>query len=280
MLGTRTVALAALSLLLIAATPSPSNPTPKAREGAEPARDGEEREGDVAEKPPAPAVEAEPRSTSAERAEEKPEDGGGGHPDRENTDWCSPPVLVQFGLFVVGILYTGFACLQWKAIRDQARIATRALEVEYRPWIVPTEEGASDVSDANAVLLNEEVQVRIELMNTGKTPALNVLVKFEVNASEWTHPMPSDPEYRNVETYEIGALGPGIRHLHPGAVSGMGTEVMRRIRDGSGRFTISGFVEYAGHATRGTPPYTTKFCLLWHAGSNRFVISGPYNDCT
>src|SRR5215813_1793922 len=37
----------------------------------------------------------------------------------DNESWYSPSVLVQIGLLVVGVVYSIFACLQWKAIRRQ-----------------------------------------------------------------------------------------------------------------------------------------------------------------
>lgn len=41
--------------------------------------------------------------------------------------WYSPSVVVNIALVVVGLLYAGFACSQWIAIKRQAKFARRTL---------------------------------------------------------------------------------------------------------------------------------------------------------
>lgn len=78
------------------------------------------------------------------------------------------PDGVQKGLLVVGILYSGFAALQWLAIRRQANIAQRTLELVERPYLS---------CRINRVFWQEEgiehvrLRVNYSLVNSGRTPA-------------------------------------------------------------------------------------------------------------
>jgi hypothetical protein len=91
----------------------------------------------------------------------------------------------QLGLLVVGIFYTIFAALQWKAIRRQAESAERALHVD-RPILVPDNFAFSDqmlvrtfhvlrssepLHDEARLIHPFPVSVTFTLSNYGKRPA-------------------------------------------------------------------------------------------------------------
>ena len=51
-------------------------------------------------------------------------------------NWCSPSVIVQGVLAVIGFGYLGFMGLQWKAIKKQAKIASKTLLLQFRPHLI------------------------------------------------------------------------------------------------------------------------------------------------
>jgi hypothetical protein len=274
----RAIALALLSLLLLATTPSGTPPpvqlTVEAPHAEDSAAKHESEGGSVT--PPAQPFHAEPPSNTADQKTNNyycnAASGDGALPA-----WIQAASAFFIAIFTVALIWTSYR--QWKALRDAVVKSEEASRLDHRPWVVATGDARLGSEDAG---ISEDVQLPIQisimLKNTGETPALGVNVTIEWNLSGWGQEMPNAPKYEDAIKYMVGAIGPGVTHQHLGLFTGMGTMIRDGIRTGSSRFTICGFIEY--RSSLDSSVHTTKFCLLWHPISRKFTISGPYNDCT
>jgi hypothetical protein len=199
------------------------------------------------------------------------------------------PVKVQQGLLIVGALYTFFAGWQLLQIRRQANLAKQAaddareaLRLEQRPWLVPTGDAQLGMPSGE-IPEGDRIPMRFDLKNTGNTPALQVKISWAYEVKMWDDPMPEN-EVSSQHPLVLGAIGPGVPQRIPLDLRQFAEATRRQVLDGTYRLTVRGYVEYKDHAAL-AKPYTTKFSLTWFPGGGitaerRFVIFGPYNDCT
>jgi len=213
------------------------------------------------------------------------------HDRTDNESWPLlgrlTPFKVQQGLLFVGALYTFFAGWQLLQIRRQANLAKQAaddardaLRLEQRPWLVPTED--AQLGMPNGEIPNGPmIPMRFDLKNTGKTPALQVTIRWVYDIKEWFEPMLED-EISSTRTILLGAIGPGVARRIPLDL-GPFTPPTRDFLTGTFRLTVRGYIEYRDRSKMANP-YTTKFSLTWFplgiTAERHFVIFGPYNDCT
>lgn len=211
--------------------------------------------------------------------------------------WCSPSVIVEFLLFLVGCAYTYFAWRQWGAIRTQARIANDALiaakmsaeaardgvaigwknhHLAYRPWIVTDK--MQMISGLDFDKPGEPLQFEIHLINCGATPALKIKATIDWHPLPPSAPPPTAPSYRaRAEIFEIGIIGPtrpfrcvasldNDPELDPMNVFMLKAEVLY----------IYGRIEYFGSFDL-IDPYVTCFCYRKDPeNNNAFTMVGPY----
>src|ERR1700730_7935456 len=127
--------------------------------------------------------------------------------------WYAPSVLAQFGLIIVGLLYTRYAWKQWTAINEQATIANRALiETKRsadaavqaaeaaqqsaasarralnanRPFLLVVDETLQNLEVAPAK--NTRVHIEFAFKNCGKSPA--IISKIRARLAITKHPLP------------------------------------------------------------------------------------------
>jgi hypothetical protein len=193
---------------------------------------------------------------------------------------------------VIVLLFTGGLWLtsiwQWKAIKQQTEITKRIAEegrevfrLEQRPWLVPT--GDAQLGMRNGTIPDGPmIPMRFTLKNTGNTPALQIIIRWIYDIKDWHEPMPND-ELSSNRTIPLGAVGPDVAHQIPLDVGPFREPTRPQVLDGTYRLTIRGHIEYRGHI-KTSEPYMTKFCLVWFpltlTAEARFVLAGPYNDCT
>jgi hypothetical protein len=96
--------------------------------------------------------------------------------------------------------------------------------------------------------------------------------------------MPQD-EVSSNHVVQLGAIGPGVTHRLPLTLGPFNEMGRTQLIDGTYRLTLRAHIEYWDHLRApDAKPYTTRLCLVWYpknlTGEDRFVISGPYNDCT
>jgi hypothetical protein len=203
-------------------------------------------------------------------------------------NWDKAGVIADYLLFLIGCLYTYYAWRQWGAIKKQGAIAERVaadgqevFRLEQRPWLVPT--GAAQLGMPDGTIPEGQMlPMRFTLKNTGNTPALNITIRWVYDITEAFEPWPND-ELSNTRMVNLGAVGPGVDHQIPLDLGPFTGPQRAQVLDGTYRLTVRGCIEYRGHI-KTSEPYMTKFCLCWLplplTGEGRFVLTGPYNDCT
>jgi hypothetical protein len=210
----------------------------------------------------------------------------------EKACWWPPPGDSDFWpnwALVIAAIWAG--CIAFRTlskIGDQIEKSDRALRLDQRPWVVLTENHEMNVF-FNGELPRPGVKfpVRIELRNTGRTPAIRLtaeLVSGLVRAPT-TIDLPTSMTFFGAKPMGFltrpFAVGHGIIHQLIATVQALDESDYTDVFESpiSGHLIICGVLKYGDHLTEGQP-YETKFCLLWMPLDNRFYLSGPHNGCT
>lgn len=193
--------------------------------------------------------------------------------------WIQGLSGVAVAAFTFGLLIASY--YQWVAMGRNLKHSRRAMHLDQRPWIVPT-------GDVHIGFVNGEIPthfpipIRIDLKNTGKTPALDLTIMMDYSISGWNDPPADKRSYKPDERWTIEAIGPGLVHNHwISTKEPLAPEAHEAVFvDQTSRLVICGRIEYRDqhHLAK---PYVTQFCL-WQVGSpgGPFAVAGPYNNCT
>jgi hypothetical protein len=292
-----------LSLLLIAATPLPSGTPPTEQLTAH------EQKGNTGAPPPDESGSPGPPLTHGVSG--KPSTESGTQPtynhycNTASPEWTFATIVqllsaVAIALFTFGLWQTSIR--QWNALRDQVEKADEAIgkadetmRLDQRPWIVPTGDIHLGLGDGT-VMTNLPLQFRVDLKNTGKTPALRLEIAMKWVPILWadSHQAPSE-DYPDEQRRQLGAIGPGLVHQHWVVSGPVVTPVMHAALFGSApppltghhpdeclappeTLLICGEIKYWDQFRR-EEPHVTKFCFL-RLDIGEFVATGPYNECT
>ena len=179
------IALALLSLLLVAATPSGDPRTNEHQKATDKQPNTIQQQqvetGAEIERLAITIRDAEIRLLEAVTGIRKQAEADTKQRHADAISWNSPSVWINGGLLVVGVFYTIFACLQWRAIRKQARIANQTLDLQHRPLL-----HVRNVTPQPRILSTiDSFNVFLTVVNRGGSPATlvdqNITVWLDIN---------------------------------------------------------------------------------------------------
>lgn len=189
--------------------------------------------------------------------------------------------------FTGALVFVGL--LQVLAMIAQRGVMRRTLRLQQRPWVVPT--GRITILPEVEMPLRQPVELRVEIKNSGRSPALRMKGR-----ATWSKSQPRDPAPDSVPEVPIpvATLGPDLIQTVPLPMIDE-PQVVNEAWMGNGQFWVYGIIEYRDGFCR-WKPYRTKFCFRLHVSpalrgmpipdrlsltSGRlFIQYGPHNDCT
>lgn len=214
--------------------------------------------------------------------------------DVSQKSWYTPSVLVNIGLLVVGTFYTIFACLQWRAIRHQAKIATdgvietrkaaeaakqsadaayRQIEliaIHERPWLIVNPDKAPEwlISDKNPF----GGPVEWSAKNVGRTPAF--LIELAVMVNVIPYPIPDHrPEYPQTKPFAKFIIPPNGTHSSRTGQP-MDASKLQSLFNGTHCLVFYGRIAYRDSLDG---PHLTRFCCYWRLENGQWLYEpvGP-----
>jgi hypothetical protein len=108
----------------------------------------------------------------------------------DNKDWDTPSFWINVALAIVGVAYTIFACLQWRAIHRQANLSETAL---YRLQAATLHVRAAETREGNATIV---------VQNYGPTPGF--IYEVSIRAGFFTRIPKGAIEYGEPARYGTG----------------------------------------------------------------------------
>ncbi len=274
------IALALLSLLLLAATPSQHPRSDKHQNAAK----EQQRPTATQTSNPTPTEPQVPLSAFSElqvtlgevvRTAQNQSEAANKQATANPESWSSPSVRVQMGLLIVGSIYTVFAALQWWSIRKSIDLNREALRLQQRPWVVATRH--FEIFPESGFPAGTPRWLKISFRNTGQSPALKLAAVAKCITTAPTDPFPAtidlgpESEIRVLTT----VIGPGLESFP--VVIQVPTGIFNAAGDGSIGLWICGVILYEDAFKS---PYQTNFCLKFLPPSGPLDQLGLYNNCT
>jgi hypothetical protein len=181
---------------------------------------------------------------------------------------CSPSVLIQMGLLVVGAIYSVFAALQWKAIRAQSEISKQQLEETERAFIFADVITVVWMPDRNRPdVYNWRFRPRWQ--NTGGTPTKGLIMHVECMVRDDPLQLGYDFIFADTDTGK-GLIGP-----HSSMLGGWGSqppitpEDLQGVLDGKKFIYLWGCAKYFD-VFPDTRQHTSHFCWIVTVVGNPF----------
>jgi hypothetical protein len=175
---------------------------------------------------------------------------------------------------LVLVFYAGVTYRLW-VVSDQAnRLNGESARLDQRAWV-----GPGKASFLQPVEPDKEFSLCVEIVNSGKTPAL----RFKGKISIQMQPIESLflPDYRRdplkKSKASVGTLLPGVPRCLHSPPTQLSSEVIDTLKSGEETFYVFGRVEY-GDVFGGI--HCTMFCYSLTRKLDDFGLCPTYNDLT
>jgi hypothetical protein len=176
-------------------------------------------------------------------------------------------LISQYLIFVGALFYTIFACLQWRAIRQQASIAREGFSVTNRPWILvftaKWPSGAFPIPDENDTA-PKGIGCTYQYKNYGSSPGFLTAAWSTMIKIRRLEDLPPEPIYREINSsFEIAIAPDTPTHEVPVALEPNGTLMRDEILEIERRESflyVYGFVRYRDSLNN---PHETRFGAVY-----------------
>jgi hypothetical protein len=170
-----------------------------------------------------------------------------------------------------------------RASADQVIELRKSMVLDQRPWVGPAKITIRKYADApEDSVFSAPFLIRLDLQNTGKTPAQNVTIiaACGLDRGEWRLGESKPPLTPGPVPWEaIGALAPNVRHSYWMPSEQTDRESLRSLAEGSAYYAVWGMI---GYTDQFKTFYWTSF-YWWRPGPRvdvSFCATGPYNQYT
>jgi hypothetical protein len=275
------IALALLSLVLVAATSLPAPPTEQlaTHEQDRSGGAGQTKEGGSSVPPLGESGSTKPSAESSKQPT------CNYYCNAASSEWTFATLIqllsaAAVAFFTFGLWRTSVS--QWRAISESNQVGRDSLHLAHRPWLVTDNMEIKEVAEAGSGESSHQMaKFEVHLVNCGSTPALRIKTTIGWCFLDISAPIPPNPAYDppRVRVLETGIIGPGRPMVHfdwiDETVDGKRKFAELIVRK---RLYVYGIIKYEGSFNR-PEPYVTTFCYLKDPyNANGFTMIGPYNS--